>query len=402
MNGIGKAAFELMTSFWVLQSAAALIKTRKARRLYLQHRRWIDKGVELKETPQVALIIAIKDVSENFDRFMDFALGQDYPDYRVIFVTESENDPAHSAIRAKIGSGKDRAELIVAGAANATGQKVHNQIAALRLLNSADRLVAFADGDLYGRKDWLSCLVLPLNLGQADFTTGYRWFVPADQSLPNRIVALIGTAIEPLIGPNWRMCLWGGSMAMTRPVFDELEIISNLEGCINDDARISQLARQSGKKMRYVRSVAAPSPVSFTWGSLFEFGRRQYFQLRIYQPSLWWMAMLIPLIYLVGFTTCLIRLGQGNVLMLFPLAAAVILNLARTSVRLDYLRFRFREGEAESLLKSVSGSWWLDPVINFIHLLIILSSAFGQVIVWAGIRYRVTGPQATEVSGRDI
>lgn len=390
------AAYGLLTSFWVLQSAAALVKTRKAAKACRDYRLWLDKGGKPHEKRRVALVIAVKGVSENFDRFLDFALHQDYPDYRVIFVTASEQDTAHAAIRERLGA-SDRASLVVAGTAEHTGQKVHNQLEAFRHLEETDRIVAFADGDLFGRKDWLSCLVMPLNLSQADCTTGYRWFIPANQSMPNRVLSLIGTAIEPLIGPNWRMCLWGGSMAVTREVFEELEIPKNLEGSINDDARISQLARQSGKRMRYVRSVAAPSPVDFTWASLFEFGRRQYFQLRIYQPLLWWMALMIPVAFLVSFTTCLAGLAMGNLLMGTPVVAAIVLNLARTKVRLAYLKSRFDQGEASPLEESVRGSWWLDPVINVVHLLIILSSACGRVIVWAGIRYRVTGPQKTEI-----
>ncbi|GAA5124207.1 glycosyltransferase family 2 protein [Luteolibacter yonseiensis] len=399
MSVAGNVALELLTSCWVLQSAAALVKTRKAARLFGEHRRWLDGKVKPYEKRRVALVIAVKGVSENFERFMDFALGQDYPDYRVIFVTESENDPAHPAIRARM-EGSGRATLIVAGAAANTGQKVHNQLAAFRALENADRIVAFADGDLFGRKDWLSCLVLPLNMAQADCSTGYRWFVPADQSMPNRVVTLIGTAIEPLIGPNWRMCLWGGSMAVTREIFEELEIPKNLEGSINDDARISQLARRAGKRMRYVRSVAAPSPVDFDWAALFEFGRRQYFQLRIYQPLLWWMALMIPLLFLASFSTCLVRLGMGELHMLVFIGVAVLLNLKRTEVRRGYLKYRFDQGEAAPLDEAVKGSWWLDPLINVVHLLIILSSACGRQIVWAGIRYRVTAPQKTEILRR--
>jgi cellulose synthase/poly-beta-1,6-N-acetylglucosamine synthase-like glycosyltransferase len=396
MSLLGTVAFGLLTSFWALQSAAALVKTRKAARLFREHRRWLDKGGKPHAKRRVALVIAVKGVSENFDRFLDFALGQDYPDYRVIFVTASESDSAHAAIRERLGS-SDRATLVAAGTAEHTGQKVHNQLEAFRHLQETDRIVAFADGDLFGRKDWLSCLVMPLNLSQADCTTGYRWFIPADQSMPNRVLSLIGTAIEPLIGPNWRMCLWGGSMAVTREVFEEMEIPKNLEGSINDDARISQLARRSGKRMRYVRSVAAPSPVDFTWASLFEFGRRQYFQLRIYQPLLWWMALMIPLSFLVSFITCLTSLAMGNLLMLIPVVSAILLNLVRTHVRLGYLKSRFDQGEAASLEDSVRGSWWLDPIINVVHFLIILSSACGRHITWAGIRYRVTGPQTTEI-----
>lgn len=399
MNLPASAALELLTAFWVLQSAAALVKTRKARRLYRAHRKFIDKGAAPKEIRRVALVIAVKGVSGNFERFMDFALGQDYPNHHVIFVTESENDPAHAAISARI-AGSGNARGIVADQAKATGQKVHNQLAAFRLLEETDRIVAFADGDLHGRADWLSCLALPLNQGQADLTTGYRWFIPERATLPNRVIAIIGAAIEPLIGPNWRMCLWGGSMAMTREVFDDMKVPENLAGSVNDDARISQLARRSGKRMRYVRSVAAPSPVDFTWASLFEFGRRQYFQLRIYQPMLWWLAFLIPLVHLVSLATCATRLATGDYWLAGYFVAAVALNLARTKVRRAYLSERFPDGEAAGLDRAVNGSWWLDPVVNGVHLLIIASSAFGRVITWAGIRYRVTGPQQTEIVRR--
>lgn len=398
MNLIGQASLELLTWYWVLHSASGLIKTRKASRLFNAHQRWIDGGVEVKKAKRVALVIAVKGVSENFDRFMDFVLGLDYPDYHIIFTTESETDPVHAAIANRLAkSNFTKARLIVAGMAEHTGQKVHNQLAAFKELDRSDEIIAFADGDLYGFKNWLTCLALPLNLGQADLTTGYRWMIPANQTLPNRIIALMGTAIEPLIGPAWRMCLWGGSMAMTREVFEELKVPENFEGSINDDVRLSAIAREAGKRMKYVRSVAAPSPVDFNWASFFEFGRRQYFQLRVGHQTLWWMALMVPLLYLASFLTCVTRLVQGNPLMLIPFAAAIVLNASRTKVRRGYLADRFHHGEADSLDESVRGSWWLDPLINFLHLIIILSSACGREIVWAGIRYRVIGPQKTEI-----
>src|SRR5688572_7574355 len=129
MIAAGTVALELLASFWVLQSAAALIKTRKARRLFLAHRCWLGGDIKKHEKRRVALVIAVKGVSENFGRFLDFALGQDYPDYHVIFVTESEEDPAHAAILGRMGN---RARLVVAGKAGHTGQKVHNQLAAFK------------------------------------------------------------------------------------------------------------------------------------------------------------------------------------------------------------------------------------------------------------------------------
>jgi ceramide glucosyltransferase len=399
MNFVTFTALELLSSFWVLQSVCALLLIRVANRLFSVQRRKLDDGLKRKETRRVALIIPMKGLSENFPRFMDFALGQDYPDYRVIFVVESENDPAFGAIQKRIGS-VDHAQIIVAGKAITSGQKVHNQLAAFKLLHEGDRIVAFADGDLLGSKCWLSSLSFSLNQGNADFTTGYRWFIPENQNLPNRVIALIGTAIEPLLGPGWRMCLWGGSMAMTREAFDELDIPRNLEGSVNDDLRITQLAKKAGKRMRYARTVAALTYADFTWASLFEFGRRQYFQVRIYQPWLWLRALLIPLLHLVSFFICILRLVQGDFWMLSYFGAAIILNGFRTRVRRACLKARFPDGDAEALDVAVKSSWWMDTMVNTVHLIMVLSSACGRKITWAGIQYKVTGPQKTSIIRR--
>jgi cellulose synthase/poly-beta-1,6-N-acetylglucosamine synthase-like glycosyltransferase len=396
MNLLTATALELLSSFWVLQSAFALYLIRVAQRLFLAQRRRLDDCVKLKKTRRVALVIPVKGVSGNFPHFMDFALGQDYPDYHVIFAVESQDDPAYEAIRQRI-DGLNHARVIVAGRAVTSGQKVHNQLAAFKLLDGSDGIVAFADGDLVSSGNWLSSLCFPLNQGHADFTTGYRWFIPENQNLPNRVIALIGTAIEPLLGPGWRMCLWGGSMAMTREAFDELDIPRNLEGSVNDDVRITQLARKAGMRTRYTRTVAALTDVDFSWAGLLEFGRRQYFQVRIYQPSLWLRALLIPLLHLVSFSVCLIRLVQGDLHMMGYLGAALILNGFRTKLRRNYLRERFPDGRMEKLDAAVKSGWWMDTLINAVHLLIVISAACGRKITWAGIRYKVTGPQKTEI-----
>lgn len=399
MAYLGNVALECLTWLWVVQSGLSVVKTRQAHRKFVAHRRWLERAMQATKPRRAAWVISVKGDSENFDPFLDFVLGQDYPDYRVIFVTESEQDPATPRIRQRLAE-SPKGRLIIAGEASASGQKVHNLLAALATLEPEDQILAFADADLMGRSDWLSCLALPLNQGRADFTTGYRWFVPQGPSLPNRIVAQIGAGIEPWIGPNWRMCLWGGSMAMTREMHDELHLSDELKGCINDDVRISQIAKRAGKKMSYVRSVAALSPVDFNWRSLFEFGRRQYFQLRIYQNFLWWMAFCIPWFYLAGLAVCLIRLSAGQFLMLAPLAAVVVLTGCRNATREMYISDRFASDDERFAMASMRGGGWLDPLVHLVHGLIIASSAVGREMVWAGIRYRITGPKSTVILAR--
>lgn len=383
--------------FWVVQSFFALWKTRRARMLYANCEKQVRQDDALGKPPRVALIIPAKGVSTTFGEFIEFILGQDYENYHVIFVTESSADPAHVFLSERLKSPTPRpVRLLVAGKAEHSVQKVHNHLAAFRALGPEDRIIAFADCDFSAGMNWLSLLAEPLQRGQCDLTTAYRWFVPAKLNLPNRIVSIIGLSIEPWMGPSWRMCLWGGSMLMTRETFDSLEIPKNFENSFNDDVRITRLARESGKRMRYVRSVAAISPVDFGWGSLFSFARRQYIHVSEHR-TLWYMGLLTPLVYLLSFGACLALLAHGNLWMLGWMALGLIFNILRTSSRLPYIRERFPNGEAKTLESVVRWSWWMDPIVNLVHCIVVVASVCGRHVTWAGIRYRLLPGHRAEV-----
>ncbi len=391
---------QVVCVFWVVQSAFALWKTARARMLYANCSKEVKIDGTLAAPPRVALIIPAKGVSSQFGSFVEFILGQDYENYHVIFVTESAQDPAHVFLSERLKSPTRRGvRLLVAGKAEHSVQKVHNHLAAFRTLEPEDRIIAFADCDFSASLTWLSLLVEPLQRGQCDFTTAYRWFVPANPSLPNRIASVIGIAVEPWMGPSWRMCLWGGSMLMTREAFDSLDIPGKFQGSFNDDVRITRLARESGKRMRYVRAVAAISPIDFSWRSFFAFARRQYMHVSEYRP-LWWMGFLTPLIYLVSFGLCVSRLIMGAWWMLGWIGLGFILNANRTRVRLAYLRERFPNGAAETLEKAIRGSGWMDPLVNLVHFTVVAASVCGREVVWAGIRYRLLSGHRAEVIQR--
>ncbi len=401
-----KTALSLISWLWVLQPACGWYKSFRGRRLLANHLTWIKDA--LKQHPQrpVVVIAPVKGQTDHLKSFLDFVLNQDYSDYRVIFVTESTADTAHQAIKARLDLDdlhRCEASLVVAGLSQNCGQKVHNQLAALKMLTAEDEIIALIDSDTNGPSDWLSCLVFPLNAGQADFTSSNRWFLPLGPGLATRIPTLIALSADALLKPGRRMLLWGGSMAMTRAVYEELDLYSGISGSLNDDIQITHLAVQSNKRMRYARSVATLTPIDYNWAGLIEFGRRQYFQLRIYRPPLWWALVMILMTYVAGFSACVAQLAMGNLLMLIPLSMAVGFGLARDSVRQQFVQGRFAEPEAQKkLVLSLRASFLLDPLIYGTHLLIMLSTAFGQKITWSGIRYQVKGRQTVEVLNRNL
>lgn len=353
---------------------------------------------------KVALIVAAKGVSETFDRFLELILHQDYGEdrYRVIFVTEAEDDQARVAMDAYLQAPKTpvnvEVSLIVAGLADDEGQKVHNQLAAFQQLRDDDEIIAFADADIADSANWLRRLVTPLNADTADATTGYRWFLPATKNLANLLAVNINAAIGILAGPRWKAILWGGSMALTRSTFDDLDVPKLLRGSLNDDVQITHYARLRPKKrLTFVRSLMPATPVSYTWASLWEFARRQYFQVRVYSPKFWFVGLFFTTTYLIGWLTTLFLCGVCDPRGWIVLATGVGMNVTRFILRIFFLRAQFPPETVRQLREARVFEFFCSSLSFIPHWLIIVSSFWMKEIVWAGVRYRVKSRQDIEV-----
>ncbi|MBU6179004.1 MAG: glycosyltransferase family 2 protein, partial [Verrucomicrobia bacterium] len=199
-------------------------------------RRHQDRRLRGGSGPQkpVVLFVPVKGFDlQSTPRFFDAIFGQTYRDYRVIVCFESWEDPValwlcehlelspgHPAWSHPDPAGGLRGvTLVCAGLAENEGQKVHNQRAAFAELAPQDAIIAFADADILCGPDWLARLVAPINRGEHELSTTYRWLVPKRPTLPNQLASVINASITTQGGAQWSTVLWGGSMAVTRGVF---------------------------------------------------------------------------------------------------------------------------------------------------------------------------------------
>ncbi len=131
--------------------------------------------------PKAVIIVPCKGLEHDFEENIRALFAQEYRDYEIIFVTENERDPAYGVLSKLIKSYSRRpAWLIVANEAKACGQKVHNLLAAIDMLNSIDRraeVLVFADSDARTSRHWLSELVAPLGESpdRVVLTPRYAW-----------------------------------------------------------------------------------------------------------------------------------------------------------------------------------------------------------------------------------
>src|SRR5499433_372417 len=177
--------FSIFGFLLFIQSAFALIATMRFTRYALRRR----SARQTRYQPKAVVIVPCRGLEHGFEENVHAILTQDYRDYEVVFVTESENDPAHGVLSRllkqsrRLSPSAPTTWMVVAGEAKNQGQKVHNLCVAIDSLNSIDRRVealVFADSDTRPSRNWLADLVAPLADKRIGATTGYRWYLPSD------------------------------------------------------------------------------------------------------------------------------------------------------------------------------------------------------------------------------
>lgn len=361
---------------------------------------------EIDEPPAV-VVVPIKGVDAGFDAHVQGLLRQRYAQYRVLFVVEREDDPAHAALQRYVAppceGGLTGVRVVVAGLAERGGQKVHNQLAGLRQLDPADKVVVFADADAVPDDRWLWRLATFFRRANVGVTTGYRWFVPTDAALPSRLLSVINSSVATLLGPARRNFAWGGSMAFRRDIIEEQAVIAAFDGALSDDYQLTRTCARSGGRVYFVMRCLVASPAAATWGRLLEFGRRQYVITRVHAPFIWLIGLFGTSIYVAGLAAAIAAAAvqvPGWGWALVAAAAVFAADHGRAARRRAAVREAFDAATVARLAPALALDRWGTPLVALVHWLIILSSAAGRTITWAGVRYRMRGRQRVEILGR--
>ncbi|MDF1812588.1 MAG: glycosyltransferase family 2 protein, partial [Verrucomicrobiales bacterium] len=400
---------------WVLLLLIAVYRVIKFRLSLGKERKIWGDGSGHQKTAVV--IVPIKGVTpRHTSDFFQSLLEQNYSKYRVIVTVETSDDPAAEWLSDQFGidlshpvwapenpqSGLQNLQIVVAGKCKGRGQKVHNQLAAFEELTGEDEIIVFVDADIVCPPDWLARLTAPVNRGTHDPATTYRWLVPERNRLASLFASVINASITTQGGNVRENMPWGGSMAISRQVFDDIDVPRLFEGSVNDDLRLGKAAKKAGYKVGYIRNLVRPTMIDFTWGKFIEFARRQYLQVKVFAPILYCGANLILGVYILGFVSIVASIVMGNLWAWVPLIIATVLDQFRAMTRESIYRNLFgNDKETYKKISKTSGmEAFLTPVYMTIHGLIVMSTWFMNKMEWGGIRYQVEGVNKTRVLQR--
>lgn len=341
---------------------------------------------------RVAVFCPCKGIDSDFEKNIQSILNQDYSNYEVHFIVESEEDTAYSILRA-LGTGEAQAQqraalsdVIAAGRATSRGQKVHNLAYAVERCGPADVYV-FCDSDARFPPNWLSRLLAGLEPGKV--SSGYRWYVANRFHFSTLMRSAWNASSVSILGDHDRNFAWGGSTAIHRETFERLKILDAWRGSVSDDYTITRTAQSAGAKIVFVPECLVPSYGECSFLELLEFSTRQIIITRVYHPGLWRVGFIGHFVFNAAFWSLFF---VHPVLWLF----VYLFSIAKSWVRYDAVR-------AVLPPTALSGYAWFyilsSPLVALLYLYNMIASALSREIVWREIHYKLISPNETHVFG---
>jgi hypothetical protein len=382
---ITKAVFALGMLMVLGDFAATLFTIVYQRVIYRRRRASYDPAY----APPCSIVVPCKGVPKNFGGNLRAFLQFDYPDYEVIYVTESADDAAVPEIK-KMLSEDARARFAVAGLAMSCAQKNHNVLAALREARPSSEVFVFADSDIKPARHWLREIVLPLQSGSVTVTTGFRWLLPANGTLGELCHAYVNIFIytcfcaASYIGG---VGLWGGTMAIRRRDYGELGVEKARSRAAVDDMSLSTLALKNKRKAVVVAGcVTETDDLLPSVGATVSWFERQIMYLKSYQRALWVFPAL-PMALLVGYLMLLLpyaaaaRAVSERTFLQAGGGASLIFILGHTAVAMLYPALGKMPHFGRFLL--------FQPFMRMAQMASYFKTWATRTITWAGVRYKL-------------
>lgn len=378
-----------------------------------EHRRFARSRLRNLDTRgphgRVALLVPCRGGDLEFEENLQRLFLQDYEDYEIWFILESRQDPAYPAIRRVIAANPQiRTQVILAGQAIHSGQKVHNLRVATHELPQDIEYLAFVDADARPAAHWLRSLIARLDEPGTGAATGYRWFVPLRPTLANHILYALNCNIAMLYSRNGPNAVWGGSWAIRREVFERLKLHEAWAGTLSDDLVATQVLQRAGLKVEFEPACVVASPLDVTLAQMLSFVRRQYLIGRFYVPMGWALGFALITFANLAFLGSLAATVWGVIAGFpppwYPAAICVAmyaLNAGRGMIRQSLTRLYFPQWR-DALCKAGRFDVWAGPLVNLVNWCELFATALGRQITWRGITYRLfRGGQIILVSRGD-
>jgi ceramide glucosyltransferase len=356
--------------------------------------------------PFATVIIPCKGLDDGLVDNLKALLEQNYPAYEIIFVVDSEHDPAYGMLQqilVKQSESEPPAKIVIAPKSTESSQKVENLREAMLHVSDESSVFVFVDSDVRPTDDWLRYLVAPLQDETVGAATGYRWFISELPTFGSEMRSVWNASIASALGPNLKsnFC-WGGSMAVRRETFNRVDMREKWRGTLSDDFALTRTIKSAGLDIYFVPQALTASIGDCSLLDAIEFTNRQMKITRVYARHLWLLSYFGSIVFNSVMITALmiIIFSERNDLNVITAVTTLVL-VSIFSIGKSWLRLKAVDlvlGDRWPQIKrqwfSQNTLWLISPALFLINC---VAATVSRRMTWRGIKYELKSPTETVI-----
>lgn len=348
--------------------------------------------------PQAAVVICLRGRDPSLEECMQGLLSQNYPDFKIFAVIDSEQDPS-AAVMNQIAATvtADRLEVqYLTERLKTCSLKNSSQLQVLNGLHPSFEIVVFVDSDAATPDDFLLRMIAPLVVEGADVSSGVRWFdknAPGIASLSRYFWNMVTAGVM-----GYFQMPWGGAMALKREFIERADVRDALANSICEDIPIGYQIHKHKAKLA-VADIVRTCKETISFKDFIVYGNRQLLYAKLYHPA--WPTVFAASVgtfaaYLVLAFAPFYYSAIGNYWMTGVCLSGVAVYWLFLHFTQDMLEKRIGLNEKKS--RSTKFNWANAAVITqHVQAWFALSAIFRKSIEWRGITYRFTAPYDLEM-----
>ena len=372
-------------------------------------RKWKKTLLSDADCPPATVILCLRGGDPFLERCIVGLLGQDYPDYDVLFMVDQAEDPAMPILKRTLeGSSFKRFRIdVLTNPLDTCSLKCSSLVQAIDSLPESMEIVAFLDADTIPHATWLRELCTALEPKDVGAATGNRWYRPTHSSQGSLVRYLWNAAA--IVQMYWYHIAWGGTLAMKLDSIRRSGIMERWRGAAAEDAMVQSSLEKIGQKVEFVPSLMMVNREDCTVSSFQSFVKRQLLFARLYHP--FWSLVLVhgigsAIVFLWGFCLSAANVFQGD----FVGGAVVLLSLFAFHGFLtcllpwmEHAVLGIVKGRGEDASWASQPNWVIVLLLGFVtqwvYTKALLECIFLRRFNWRGIDYDVAGPHNIKMLG---